>query len=226
MLSTLLCVSLPVARLLPPLWLSRAQTDGSPTAAPAHCFNMFWQRTLYHSSRRPSAARSMKLKCASWLWSFGCCSWLLTKAIWPTGGSDLSLRPDVFYITKERKGNLYRFSWSSLILSSSHANCYHFPVTLFDHTAFSCDAAWCGVYQLCPQNGVSFSHHRNRNVLASQSWLWNRFKLKCQIFLSGMLYERFPTLIQQHSLQLSLCFLPVHSRCPPPPPKWNWTYCM
>lgn len=108
-MSALLCVSLPVARLLPPLRLSCAQTDGSPTAAPAHCFNMFWQRKLYHSSRRPSAARSTKLKCASWSWSFGCCSWLITKAIWPTGGFDRSSRPDVFYIKKERKGHLYRF---------------------------------------------------------------------------------------------------------------------
>lgn len=68
----LLCVSLPVAlaRLLPPLWLCCAQTDSSPTAAPAHCLNMFWQRKHYHSSRRPSAARSMKLRRTQWLWSF------------------------------------------------------------------------------------------------------------------------------------------------------------
>lgn len=66
----LLCVSLPVAlaRLLPPPRLYCPQTDCSPTAAPAHCFNMFWQRRLfYRGSRRPSAVRSVKLRCAKWL---------------------------------------------------------------------------------------------------------------------------------------------------------------
>lgn len=69
---TLLCVSLPVAlaRLLPPLWLCCAQADSSPTAAPAHCLNMFWQRKHYHSSRRPSAARRMKLRRSQWICSF------------------------------------------------------------------------------------------------------------------------------------------------------------
>lgn len=69
---TLLCVSLPVAltRLLPPLWLCCAETDSSPTASPARCPNIFWQRKLYHSSRRPFAARSMKLRHAQWLWGF------------------------------------------------------------------------------------------------------------------------------------------------------------
>lgn len=142
-MSTLLCVSLPVARLLPPPWLSCTQTAGSPTAAPAHCFNMFWQRKLYHSSRRPSAARSMKLKCASWLWRFGCCSWLITKAIWPTGGFDMSSRPDVFYTKKERK----EICTDS---NEAHSHCVNKMIfvvifQLLDHAAFSCDAA-----QLCP----------------------------------------------------------------------------
>lgn len=57
----LLCVKLPVAlaRLPPPpCWLCCAQADSSPTAAPACCLNMFWQRKHYHNSWRPSAARS------------------------------------------------------------------------------------------------------------------------------------------------------------------------
>lgn len=75
----LLCVSLPVAlaRLLPPPRLYCPQTDCSPTAAPAHCFNMFWQRRLfYRGSRRPSAVRSVKLRCAKWLGSLRGETWL------------------------------------------------------------------------------------------------------------------------------------------------------
>lgn len=51
-------VRLPAAALarLPPCWLYCVQADGSPTAEPAHCFNMFWQGRLKHSSRHPSAA--------------------------------------------------------------------------------------------------------------------------------------------------------------------------
>lgn len=75
----LLCVSLPVAlaRLLPPPRLYCPQTDCSPTAAPAHCFNMFWQRRLfYRGSRRPSAVQSVKLRCAKWLGSLRGETWL------------------------------------------------------------------------------------------------------------------------------------------------------
>lgn len=57
-----ICARLPAAALarLPPCWLYCVQTDGSPTAEPAHCFNMFWQGRLKHSSQHPSAAGTMK----------------------------------------------------------------------------------------------------------------------------------------------------------------------
>lgn len=43
-----ICVCLPGAALarLPPRWLYCVQTDASPTAEPAHCFNMLWREAL------------------------------------------------------------------------------------------------------------------------------------------------------------------------------------